>query len=340
MSRRKYAQAANLKSSAKRPNDVRIHIAANGRAENRISIVSPPAWREPGRELLAIFRRHLSWITGLVALAAMLAVLFLVIREPSYTSSAIFQRIFMAETARGEDRTALDASALVKSQMFRLQSAEFSRLVIDRMTKERAPGQHLRELYPSIFRDLKDENNPTDYERDIANKTLLARLSVWNEAKTYVIIVAYTGVTPDEAARVVNLVMAQHERTNRIQNAAGQQSAAQLAIQKLSMTFGPKHPQMIRAVADLATARTRLDAEQNAPLMQERQLLETGDVIPARPVTIQSGMSRARILLFTVLLGLIIALMGVVIVEYRSIQRLITRHLNPELPDRIEPLHT
>ncbi|MBR2534710.1 MAG: hypothetical protein IKE66_01430 [Hyphomicrobium sp.] len=340
MSRRKYAQAANLKAALKRPDDVRIHLAPNGRADNRMAINGAPDWRTPGAELLAVFRRHQGWIAILVAGALAAACLSLLLRQPAYTSTAIFQRVFTVESTDRNDRPLqLDAAALVKSQMFRLQSTEFSRRTIDRMIRERVPGQRLSALYPSIFGSLKDDASPTPVELDVANRKFLKRLSVWNEARTYVIIVAYTGVTPDEAARVVNFVVAEHERANKIQEAAAQQSAAQNAIQKLAMTLGPKHPQMVQAVADLTAARTRLDAEENAPLIQESELLATGEVIPARPVTISSSIGKTNVLIYALFMSLLIALIAVVLLEYRSIEAIFSRHVKAPAKPENETAH-
>lgn len=339
MSRRKYAHAANLKAALKRPNDVRIHLAPNGRADNSILIGGAPDWRTPGAELLAVLRRHQGWIAILVAGALAAACLFLLLRQPAYTSTAIFQRVFMVESTDRNDRPQLDAAALVKSQMFRLQSTEFSRRTIDRMIRERVPGQRLSALYPSIFGSLKEDASPTPLELDVANQKFLKRLSVWNEGRTYVIIVAYTGVTPDEAARVVNFVVAEHERANKIQEAAAQQSAAQNAIQKLAMTLGPKHPQMVQAVADLTAARTRLDAEENAPLIQESELLATGEVIPARPVTISSSIGKTNVLIYALFMSLLIALIAVVLLEYRSIEAIFSRHVKAPAKPENETAH-
>lgn len=339
MSRRRYAQAANSKPSAKRLSDSRIHIAPNGRADGIHAVSAAPAWRKPYRELIAIFQRNFKWIVAFVGFAAAVAIAYLMVREPAFTSAAIFQRVFMAETTGSDGRASLDAAALVKSQMYRLQSAEFSRRAIDRMIADRPSGQRLAVLYPSIFSDLKNDANPTDHERDIANRKLLARLNVWNETRTYVILVAYTGITPTEAANVVNIILAENERSNKIQEAAAQQSAANVAVQKLSMTLGPKHPQMIRANSDLAAARVRFEAERNAPLMQVGELADSGDVIPARPITIESWIGRTTVLVFAVLWGLLVALMAIVFFEYRSIERIIARHVTPRRHVNDQPLH-
>lgn len=314
------------RSSIKRLAQVRSHTSHYPRPEPRSPDGIKSSVQDIGRDVLAIARPHLTWLAACVGFTIAVACIFLLMREPTYTSAAILQQALTSDTPGQTGGPTIDAGELVKTQMFRLQSAEFSRQAIDRMVKERAAGTSLASLYPTIFSDLKSDSQPTDQELDIANKRLQARLRVWNEARTYILVVSYSGTTPDEAARIVNLIVAEHEHTNNLQQIALQLGVAQNTVTKLASTLGPKHPQMMRAVADLGNVRSRMQAAEEAPLMQQRQLFETGEVLPARPTEIKSGVGKAIILLCALLISLLLALPIILLIEYKALEDVVLRY--------------
>lgn len=328
MSRHKFAQLDFPKSTTKRLAQIRLRTSQMRVPSLRNRTAKASAIRDAGSELLTILRPHQRWLAYCVAGGIAAACLFLVLRQPAYTSSAILQQDLMSVSAPAPGvAPALDASSIVRTQMYRLQSAEFARQAVDRMVKERAAGASLASLYPSIFSRLEDDSNPTDRELDAATKGLLSRLRVWNEARTYINVISYSAGTPEEAARVVNLLVAEHGHTNKIQEIAAQQTAAQNAVAKLASTLGPKHPQMVRAVADLAQVQARMEAATKAPLMQPGQLFETGEVLPARPNNIATGLGKTFVLISALIVSVIFTLIALLLIEYRAFEKLARRYL-------------
>lgn len=329
MSRRKFTQLEFPKSTTKRLAQIRLRTSQMRVANLRSSSARASAIRDAGSEVLAILRPHQRWLAYCVIGGIAAACLFLILRQPAYTSSAILQQDLTSVTATTPGvAPALDASSVVRTQMYRLQSAEFARQAVDRMVKDRPPGASLASLYPSIFNGLRDDSNPTDRELDVATKKLLSRLRVWNEARTYINVISYSAGSPEEAARVVNLLVAEHGHTNKIQEIAGQLTAAQNTVTKLAGALGPKHPQMVRAVADLTQAQARMEAATNAPLMQPGQLFETGEVFPARPNNIATGLGKTFVLFSAFVVTLIFTLIALLLIEYRSFEKLAQRYFN------------
>lgn len=283
-------------------------------------------------QLVAIFWGHRQLIAGCTAAAVALAVLAHMIIAPNFSATAVVQfgmRDLMPQnSAEGQTAPAamMDAAALVESETRLIESPALSRVVVDRLARE-ADVARLADDFPSMFGRFQRGAGPTPAELDGAASRLSGNLAVKNDPRTYLVSVTYKAPSAGEAARVANAVVAQYLHNARVQNLAGAHAGAERTLADLQVTYGPKHPQIIRAKSNLAMAKAQMDVADRAALMPEADLAGTGQVIPARANSIPTNTPFSKILVICAAIGLLLGLAIVQLLERQALRELVLRHL-------------
>jgi uncharacterized protein involved in exopolysaccharide biosynthesis len=119
----------------------------------------------------------------------------------------------------------------------------------------------------------------------------MRQIAVTNEARSYLISIAATSESPDEAARLANTVALEYLRGQLLQQLTDARAAAERDLAELSLVYGARHPSYVRGRAKLEDLNTRLASLANGlsagdltKLGMRQSLLEADKVlIPSSP---------------------------------------------------------
>lgn len=280
------------------------------------------------QELLSIFWGHRQVIAGCTVAALVLAGVAHLLTVPKFSATAVIQFEPRNISAPGQTTPAavMDAESLVESETRLIDSPALSRLVVDRLARE-VGATRIAEVFPSVFELFDPGVTGTSAQLDRAASRLSGNMAIKNYPRTYLINVTYKAQSPEEASRIANAVVAQYLHNSRVQNLAGVHASAERTLGDLEVTYGPKHPQIIHAKANLAIARAQMEEAGQSGLMSEEQLVGTGQVIPARANSIPTGPSLSKILIIAVAIGLVLGLAIVQLLERQALRELLLRHL-------------
>lgn len=284
-------------------------------------------------ELLAIFWRRKAWLFLPMVMALVVGAAFQNLRTPRYASTALIQLDLQTGNApaKGSTPTAvIDAGSLVESQTRLIESEALARRVVERLGLDKIQQPTgLAQSLTTLFGTALADGRISPAAVDLATSRLLESLSVKNDTRTYLISVTATALHPEEAARVANAFASEFIHHLRLQDLNGELSSAEHTVANLGQTLGYKHPQMIKANAALSAARARFESVKNDErLLSEAELADSGQVIPARPVTIPKGARLTTILLVSALVGLGLGLLLVNLLERRALRAFLLRHFS------------
>lgn len=148
--------------------------------------------------LLTLWRRR-RMILLLVALAGLAAFAMLSMSEKRYTANAIIQIDFNREEVAGGTRQAasftLDPSAMVETEARFVRSRAIARQVADRLKNAPVHGQP----------EAGQSSPPVQVVLESDIQQLMRELSVRNDSRSYLVDIAYTAGTPQQAADIANL---------------------------------------------------------------------------------------------------------------------------------------
>ncbi len=282
--------------------------------EPAIPIQTAPAGTTPLLEAVNGFLETLStlWrrkniIAGICAAAIGLALMPKVLLGPQYAATALVQLDLGSQDAPGHTppTTAIDGGTLVETQTSLIESRAMARQVVERLGLDESESQsQIRTLIRNLIGHF---NSAAGQSRvDVATERLMSNLKITSKPRSYLITVTHTAPTPQQAARVANAVVSEYMHYRAVQTLADRVAFAQRALTDLVGTYGVKHPMVMRAEANLALERSRIAAEEEkADLMSDRELAETGKVVPAQAITIPIGAKTSTILLLAFLGGLV-----------------------------------
>ncbi|MGL4395309.1 MAG: Wzz/FepE/Etk N-terminal domain-containing protein [Hyphomicrobium sp.] len=284
-------------------------------------------------ELLAIFWRRKAWASLPLVMAVVVGTAFQILKTPQYASTALIQLDLQSGNApgKGSAPTAMiDAGSLVESQTRLIESEALARRVVERLGLDKIEQPTgLAQTLTTFFGVAHADGRLSPAPVDLATSRLLDSLSVKNDTRTYLISVTANALHPDEAARVANAFASEFIHHLRLQDLSGELSSAEHTVANLGQTLGYKHPQMIKANSALGAARARFEVVKNdARLLSEAELADSGQVIPARPVTLAKGARLSTILLVAALVGLGLGLLLVNLLERRALRACLLRHFS------------
>ncbi|MDX2307189.1 MAG: Wzz/FepE/Etk N-terminal domain-containing protein [Hyphomicrobium sp.] len=310
-------------------------VAPTERIANKANDSDPPI--EPSLiratvEFALIAWRRRTAIVAIVVAALVAALAYMLLSVPKYTATATIEPELQARAMSGQPGVtpAIDATAIVESEMRLLREPQVVHRVIERLVAEESVAGSAASSFPSIFGQGRVGSEPlTPAEIDAATARLARATTIATDARTYLISVSYSAPDPEEAAFIVNLLAAQYIHDTRYQALAAAHGAASKAVAELGITYGPKHPIMIRARHDLALANQSLETHRTAHLMTADELRDTGQVTPARALAVPEGPSTSMTMLVALLAAFVASLIAIHVMERQALRDLILRHIVP-----------
>ena len=283
-------------------------------------------------EVLSILWRRKWMIAGICPAAIVLAVILTLLVGPRYTATAVIQ-LDGGQDGPGHaaPSPAIDGATLatfVESQTSLIESREMARQVVERLGLDKSKTQsRIRAFIANTIGHLPFNYAGPSTPVDLATERLMSNLTVTSKPRSYLTTVTYTARTPQQAARIANAVVSEYMHYRVLQTLADRVVFAQRALTDLMVTYGAKHPLVMRAEANLALERSRMAAEEeNATLMNDRELAETGKVVPAQAITIPSGARTSTVLALAFLGALVGGIALVLVLERSALRRRASTH--------------
>ena len=103
-------------------------------------------------------------------------------------------------------------------------------------------------------------SRPSSSATSLIAAELLKQLDVTNDSKSLLIRVSYTSTSPEQSARIANAFAKAYLRTRA-------EKAAQQTLADLAATYGPKHPSVLKAQAQLEDALRSPIVSDNAQIL-------------------------------------------------------------------------
>lgn len=215
----------------------------------------------------------------------LLGLLLALAMGPSYSATAILQPNLVSEApAKGVQAPVLDAGMLLESEIQLISMQPLPDAVTIAINQELPAGRGGRSVSAMLSEavsgvvgilGLRKENageapNPLASRSDIA-------LDVGFRRRTYLIEVTVRASTPERAAAFANAVARQYTLNNELRQIKVREAAAKLAFAELKVSYGDRHPIVVRAESDLA----RLSRELSAGALAASQLSNTAIAVPA-----------------------------------------------------------
>ena len=189
------------------------------------------------RYLLAAFCAVGVMVAGLVARSI----------PNSYTSEAVVQAKLPRQDPQSRSDVSLDAVSVVQTETNLVRSRDIAESVVARLGLAKDPNfaeqSSLLNRLLTLITFWHSSNSSANANSLIAAK-LLKNLDVSNDPKSLLIRISYTSTSPEQSARIANAFAEEYLRTR-------QQKAAQQRLADLAATYGPKHPSVLKAQAQL-----------------------------------------------------------------------------------------
>ena len=255
----------------------RIYSSAN-RVVDRgpISEQEPKHVKEP-LVVLDLLWRSRNLIAGLCAVSMIAAVTVKLMDGPSHSATVVILpalRAIESGNSTGPN-LALDARMVMEGEVQLIKSHAVARQLAQRLAATTGPA---------ILPRASDAASALD---NAPTSELMDKLVVNYHRQTYLISVSYMHHSANTARMIVNGLASEFIRFKQLKTLASRYSGAKERLAVLLLSFGDKHPAVIRARTDAELAFTAMrEAEETAHLMTERELSDTGLVVPAHVVTI------------------------------------------------------
>jgi uncharacterized protein involved in exopolysaccharide biosynthesis len=249
--------------------------------------------------LRILWRR--AWLILTIPIVALLvAILALVLIEPRYTAEAMIRFNFdhdaPAANSRSQPIASLDAAVLVDSAARLIRSRATASSVVERLGLDKDP-RFARQPFPqralSAVRSALGLNQatPAPSPYDLAVNELMRQVTVTNDSRSYLILIAMTSEDPEQAATLVNAIASEYLRSQTMQHLTDAQVAAENELAELSSVYGMRHPNYLQSQARLERLQTQLGAFRNGsppvdeiePATGQALLAGSKVIVPAGP---------------------------------------------------------
>lgn len=317
---------------AAKPPAVTMVEPASARTSNTGSVSSgsvpgPAKSEEPSifetrlQELISTFWSYKDTITAHTGIGLLLGLLAAFAMGPSYTATAVVQPSLISEApAKGVQAPTLDANLLLESeiQLILLQPLPKPLAIkLNRDLPRGRGGRSLKSLVASAlsyavatFRTSPLVSDPAETE-DVT-------LDVGYRKRTYLIEVSATASTPERAAAFANAVAGQYVRQTALKQLKVKEMAADQSLSDLMLSYGDRHPLVLRAQSDLARLKRDLEMLTTMPSTLESSELVGG--VTAVPATSPSSRNSSyKTIAIWGLLGLMAALAFVLVKERKRL---------------------
>jgi uncharacterized protein involved in exopolysaccharide biosynthesis len=264
------------------------------------------------RDTMRIIWRRKLLVAAILVEALVLASIALVLVGPRYTGEAIIQLSFSREesasSAKSQPIVSMEAAAIVDGAARVIRSRATASAVVARLGLDKDPTFTRQSfswrVLSSVRSALGMEQALPPRDHDLAVNTLMQRVAVTNEPRSYLISIAVTASDPARAAGLANAVAFEYLRAQMLQRLTETYATVESEVAELSTVYGIHHPnpRYLDARARLERLQARLSAlRQEGPDEDVTNLVSSqrGQLLPAETVMVPSGPNIVLILALT-----------------------------------------
>ena len=225
-------------------------------------------YNEVGFILELLWRRK--YLVGAFCAVGLLVASVVAISVASrYTSQVVIQARFVRQEPQLQSGMSnaipgmiLDADSVIQTEINLIHSREIAEDVVTRLGLANDPNfaEH-----PSMLRRAGDlvtfwHSRPSSSATSRIAAELLKQLDVTNDPKSLLIRVSYTSTSPEQSALIANAFAKAYLRTRA-------EKEAQQRLADLTAIYGPKHPSVLRAQAQLEEASRSSSVSDSAQIL-------------------------------------------------------------------------
>ena len=271
--------------------------------------------------------RHAGLISALVAGSLALAGLVVSQLPRGYSSEALVHPdLFLQEEGSKQTPLAnIEGASFVSSEAQVIRSPAMVRVVVKRLGLDEDPefvspsSAFLNRLAWLREALLPETIVSSPVERAAARAR--QRLTVANDARSYLISISFTAASPDKAATVANAFALAYVRARTLQRLADSVATANRKLMQQSATYGERHPSIVQVKAELEAAQLRLQAAANRTELAEREIAPSIGVTLAEPNPTPSSPRGVVILGLTFLIAAIFSIGLAIWLDHRPAGR-------------------
>jgi uncharacterized protein involved in exopolysaccharide biosynthesis len=263
--------------------------------------IEPLGYERQNEEVFDVLRvldqlwRWRYFVAAFSAVGAVVAGLVAISMDNRYTAEVVVQARFPRQDPQQQSGIFLDAASVIQTDVSLIRSREVAEGVVDRLGLAKNPNfaEH-SSLFNRAFALITSGLPVADSLRENVADRLRENLDVTNDPKSLSIRMSYTSTSPEQSARIVNAFAEEYLRVRG-------EKAAQQYLAKLSVIYGPKHPNVLKA-------QSQLDAWRATSVVDSTQIL-AGAFPPVRP----SG-PRRRFIVAIAFIGSLLAGIALVLI--------------------------
>ena len=255
--------------------------------------------------VLALLWRRSGILAGFCLVAVIIAALVTSLVQKRYTADAIIQVRLASDNRQAQSGILLNAASMIETEATLIsRSPTIAKRVVARLDLIHDTAFVLRKPLTARAHDLLASAWPgfdkfrSRSEESLAEE-LMRNLAVTNDVRSYLIKISYTSASPELSARIANAVAEEYMRVRRA-------SSARQELADLVATYGPKHPKVLKAEAEL-------DDASRSNMSEDAQLL-----IRAEPIALPSSPNWLLILGLTFVGSLVVGVLVVLIQEHAA----------------------
>jgi hypothetical protein len=275
-------------------------------------------YEDMGANTLRSIARHAGLITVLVAAPVALAGLVVSQLPRGYSSEALVhpELFFQEEGSRQTPLANIEGASFVSSEAQLIRSPAMVRTVVKRLGLDEDPEfvspslAFLNKLAWLREALLPETIVSSPLERAAARAR--QRLTVANDARSYLISISFTAASPDKAATVANAFALEYVRARTLQRLADAVATANRKLLQQSATYGERHPSRLQVKAELEAAQLRLQGAANETGLVERAIGPSSGVTLAEPNPTPSS-PRGVVIIGLTFLAAAVSSMGLVV---------------------------
>jgi Mrp family chromosome partitioning ATPase len=203
---------------------------------------------EDGFRILTLLWRRRYFVAAFCAVGVVAAGLIAISMASWYTSEVVVQARFPRQDPQLRSDVDLDAASVIQTEVNLIRSREIAEAVVARLGLAKDPNfsEHsslLNRALASIAFWRPSLSNDASANSLIAAR-LLQNLDVTKDANSLLIRISYASTLPEQSALIANAFAEEYLRTRK-------ETEARRELTDLAATYGPKHPSVLKAQAQL-----------------------------------------------------------------------------------------
>jgi uncharacterized protein involved in exopolysaccharide biosynthesis len=256
--------------------------------------------------VLSLLWRRSGIIAGFCLVVVIIAALVTSLVQKRYTADAFIQARLASDNRQAQSGIVLSPASMIETEARLISSSRTIAqrvvarldLINDKTFVLRKPlAARAHDLLASVWPSF--EKLPSRSAESLIADELMRNLTVTNDIRSYLIKISYTSTSPELSARIANAIAEEYLRERR-------ESSARQELADLVATYGPKHPKILEA-------RAELDKASRSNMSEDAQLL-----IPAEPIALPSSPSWLKILGLAFVGSLVVGIVVVLIREHAA----------------------